>query len=79
MLIANVRILETGYISPPYHVVFDVQTVLSLGKTDVFVDYIFNQLYEYNLNWCAEKEYEDDELVCILPPLHNFWLDKAER
>ena len=52
--------------------------MFSSGKTDIVVDYICNQLFEDNHDWCAEEEYEDDNLVYILPPLHYVWLDEAK-
>ena len=45
-LVANVRHLTTGHVSPQYHVVFDdlFQTVFSSGKNDAVVDAISNLL-----------------------------------
>ena len=45
---ANVRNLSTGYVSPPYNIVFDdlFKTVVSSGKSDLVVDAICNQLFE---------------------------------
>ncbi len=46
-LVANVRHLGTGYVSPQYHVVFDdfFKTVFSSGSNDALVDSICENLY----------------------------------
>ena len=74
------RNLQTGYISPQYHVVFDYlfNNVFSLGKNNVVVDSICNYLFEDNNDWYTEEEYEDDELLYIPSLLHKFWLDESE-
>ena len=60
-LVLNARHFQTGYILPQYNVVFDdiIRTVVSLGNTDVVVDYICNQFFEENSDWYTEEENED--------------------
>jgi hypothetical protein len=50
-LVANVRNLSTGFVSPQYHVVFGdlFQTVFSSGDNDAVIDEICNNLFEFNL------------------------------
>jgi hypothetical protein len=46
-LVANIRHLKTGFVSPQYHVVFDdlFETVFSSGAEDVLVNSICENLY----------------------------------
>ncbi|KAL7481249.1 hypothetical protein ACHAW6_010958, partial [Cyclotella cf. meneghiniana] len=55
-LVANVRHLATGFVSPQYHVVFDdlFQTVFSSGDNDALVDTICNDLFDYNRDVYAD-------------------------
>ncbi|KAL7465925.1 hypothetical protein ACHAXS_006230 [Conticribra weissflogii] len=80
-LIANVRHLRTGFVSPQYHCVFDdlFQTVYSSGKDDGVVDSICNLLWENNRERYAEDEYDSDGvLVYQPPPLDEVWLSEPE-
>ena len=81
-LVANVRNLSTGFVSPQFHVVFDdlFQTVFSSGDNDVLVDRICNKLFEYNRDIYAEDEFDSvGNLVYRPPPLDDVWLDESER
>ena len=64
-LVANIRHLTTGYVSPQYHVVYDdlFQTVFSTGPTDV-VDAICKELFSKSCEVYATDEYDaEDNLV----------------
>jgi hypothetical protein len=82
-LVANVRHLTTGYISPQFHVVFDdlFETVNCIGVDDRVIKSICNGLFQHNQEFYAEDEL--DEAVNIIyrgpPPLHEVWLDEAGR
>lgn len=81
-LVANVRHLSTGHISPQYHVVFDdlFETVFSTGENDATVDAICNNLFDHNRDWYALEEYnEDGKLIYRPPPLDEVWLTEPER
>eukprot|EP00804_Cyclotella_cryptica_P001119 CCRYP_008393-RA/>CCRYP_008393-RA protein AED:0.39 eAED:0.39 QI:0/0/0/1/0/0/2/0/218 len=81
-LVANVRNLSTGFVSPQFHVVFDnlFQTVFSSGSDDVLVDRICDELFEYNRDVYAEDEFDSvGNLVYRPPPLDEVWLDESER
>ena len=80
-LVANIRHLTTGYVSPQYHVVYDdlFQTVFSTGPTDV-VDAICEELFTTSCEVYATDEYDaDDNLVYRPPPLDEVWLDEEGR
>jgi len=55
-LVANVRNLSTGYISPQFHLVFDdlFETVVCLGEDDIVFDTICNGLFDLERDWYAE-------------------------
>ena len=81
-LVANVRHLTTGFVSPQYHVVFDdlFETVFSSGYDDALVDTICNNLFEYNRDVYAEEEFDSSgNLIYHPPPLDEVWLDEPER
>ena len=81
-LIANIRHLGTGRISPQYHVVFDdlFQTVFSDGINDKVTDAICDHLFEESRDVYVEPEYnEDGVLVYSPPPLDEIWLTEPER
>ena len=62
-LVANVRNLSTGYISPQFHLVFDdlFETVVCLGEDDIVFDAICNNLFDLNREWYAEDEYHEND------------------
>ena len=77
-LVANIRHLKTGYISPQYHFVFDdlFKTVFSSGANDALVDSICEHLYGTSCEVYATDEYDaNDNLVYKPPPLDEVWLD----
>jgi hypothetical protein len=81
-MVANVRHLTTGYISPQFHVVFDdlFETVNRTGADDRVVKSICNGLFQRNQELYAEDELDEvGNLIYRPPPLHEVWPDKAER
>ncbi len=81
-LVANIRHLKTGFISPQYHVVFDdlFESVFSSGPNDVVVDAICEDLYRTSCEVYAIDEYDaHDNLVYKPPPLDEVWLDAEGR
>ena len=81
-LVANVRNLSTGFVSPQFHVVFDdlFQTVSSSGDNDPVIDAICNNLFDTNQEVYAEDEFDaDGNLVYRPPPLDEVWLDESEK
>ena len=77
-LVANVRHLKTGFISPQYHVVYDdfFKSVFSSGPDDAVVDAICKDLYGSSCKVYATDEYDaHDNLVYKPPPLDEVWLD----
>jgi hypothetical protein len=81
-LVANIRHLKTGFVSPQYHVVFDdcLETVFSSGADDVLVDSICENLYGTSCEIYATDEYDaNDNLVYKSPPLDEVWLDAEGR
>ena len=81
-LVANVRHLGTGHVSPQYHCVFDdlFQTVFSSGKNDAVVDAISNLLWDNNRELYAEQEFDEEgNLIYQPPPLDEVWLSEPER
>ena len=81
-LVAKVRHLSTGFVSPQYHVVFDdkFETVFSSGVDDGVVDAICDRLFESNKDIYVEPEFNfDGELVYSPPPLDEIWLTEPER
>ena len=59
-LVANVRHLKTGHVSPQYHCVFDdlFQTVFSSDKNDAVVDAISNLLWDNSRELYVEQEFD---------------------
>ena len=81
-LVANVRHLKTGHISPQYHCVFDdkFETVFSTGENDGVIAAITNMLWDNNRELYALDEFDDDGLLVYQPPpFHDVWLDEEER
>ena len=81
-LVAKVRHLSTGFVSPQYHIVFDDQfeTVYSSGEDDGVVDAICDRLFESNKDIYVEPEFNfDGELVYSPSPLDDVWLTEPER
>ena len=81
-LVANVRHLKTGHVSPQFHVVFDDNffTVFGTGEKSTVTDAIAEKLWDSNRELFAEAEYDDDGmLVYEPPPLDDVWLTEDER
>ena len=81
-LVARVRNLETGFVSPQYHVVFDdrFETVFSSGEDDEVINALCEELFEDSRDVYAEPEYNlDGDLVYEPPPLDEVWLTEPER
>jgi len=79
-LVANVRHLTTGYISPQLHVVFDdlFETVNWIGVDDRIVESICNGFFQRNRELYAEDDLnEAGNIIYRPPPLHEVWLDEA--
>ncbi len=72
-LVANVRHLSTGHVSPQFHVVFDdlFETVICIGDYDAVVNSIYDGLFNRNRKLYVEDEFDaDDMLIYKPPPLH---------
>lgn len=81
-LVAKVRHLSTGHVSPQYHVVFDdlFETVFNDGISDEVSDAICTKLFEESRDFYVEPEFNDDgDLVYSPPPLDEIWLTEPER
>ncbi len=81
-MVANVRHLTTGYISPQFHVIFDnlFETVNCTSVDDRVVESICNGLFQRNQELYAEDELnEAGNIIYQPPPLHEVWLDEAGR
>ena len=80
-LVALVRNLLTGKISPQYHVVFDdaFQTVFGVDSDPEVVTKIDEEIWENGHDYYAEAEYDESgDLVYSPPPLEECWLTEAE-
>lgn len=80
-LVALVRHLKTGYVSPQFHVVFDdlYQSVYRSSADTSILDMICDEIFEEGHDWYAEEEYENGQLVYKPPPLHDVWLSEEDR
>ena len=81
-LVANVRHLSTGHVSPQFHAVFDdlFKTVVRNGDNDVVINSICNGVFEQNCKLYVEDEFDaDDVLIYKPPPLHEVWLNETGR
>ena len=56
-LVATVRNLKTGYISPQYHIFFDdlFETTFHRGQNNPVIDKICNDLFDSSQYWYAEE------------------------
>ena len=79
-LVVNVRNLRISDVSPQFHVFNDIfQTVFNLDDNDMVADAIWNQLFKYNWNICAENEFSVDGALIYSPPsLDEVWLSESE-
>lgn len=81
-LVANVRHLSTGYVSPQFHIVFDdhFHTVYGDPERDTYTNTICDLLWETDREIYAEDEYgPDGTLIYSPPPLDEVWLDEEDR
>ncbi len=81
-LVANVRHLSTGYVSPQFHIIFDdlFETVVCNGDNDAIINSICDGLFEKDQELYVKDEFNaDGMLIYKPPPLHKAWLDKAGR
>ena len=81
-LVANIRHLKTGYISPQYHVVYDdlFQTVFSAGPNTDLVDAMCEELLNTSCEVYATDQYDaENNLVYSPSPLDEVWLDDEGR
>ncbi len=81
-LVADVRHLSTGYVSPQFHVMFDdlFETVVLNGDNDAINNSICDGLFERNGElYVKDKFNADGMLVYKPPPLHEVWLDEADH
>ena len=77
-LVANVRHLTTGYVSPQYHCVFDdlFTTVYGVDKPNDVTDALEQMLWENSRDLYVEAEYDEDGLLFYEPPpLDEVWLE----
>jgi hypothetical protein len=81
-LVANVRHLTSGYISPQFHVIFDdlFETVNCIGVDDRVIESICNGLFQRNQElYVEDKLNEAGNIIYRPPPLHEVWLNEAGR
>jgi hypothetical protein len=81
-LVANVRHMSAGHVSPQFYVVFDdlFKTVIRDGDNDLIVNSNCDGLFERNGELYIEDEFDaDDNLIYTPPPLHDVWLDETGR
>jgi hypothetical protein len=69
-MVANVRHLTTGYISPQFHVIFDdlFETVNRTSVDDQVVESICNGLFQRNRELYAEDELDEVGNLIYRPP-----------
>ncbi len=76
-LVATVRHLTTGHVSPQFHVVFDdhFYTVYGDGTNDAYTNAICTQLWDSSRELYVHDEYgPDGSLIYSPPPLNKIWL-----
>jgi hypothetical protein len=79
-LVANVRHMSTGHVSPHFLDVFDdlFKMVIQDGDNDLIVNSIYDGLFERNWELYIEDEFDaDDNLIYTPPPLHDVWLNET--
>ncbi len=81
LLVAKVRNLSTGFISPQYNLVFDdnFEMVFSSGKDAGVAEAVCKNLLKNERDVYVKLEYEDGELIYLPPPLDEIWLSEPER
>ena len=81
-LIANVRHINNGHISPQYQVVFEnlFETVYITGENDLKVNAVCNNLFDQKHYWYVLEEYDEERnLVYKYPPLREVWLTYTDH
>ena len=73
LLVAQIRNLDTGFVSPQYHVVFDnrFETVFSLGEDDKVINKIYNDLFKNSWDLYANP---NTTLIPIWFVNHHHWM-----
>jgi hypothetical protein len=77
-LVANVRHLQTNYVSPQFHQIHDdnFETILN----DTLLDHPLSDERLLDIFETSREVYSDDgAIVYSPPPLEDIWLDKCER
>ncbi|KAL7477028.1 hypothetical protein ACHAW6_002846 [Cyclotella cf. meneghiniana] len=80
-MVAMVRNLHTGFVSPQHHVVVDdnFQTFFNDGKTLEDFDKICRRLFVENCECYMEDKYADDGMRIYTPPtLDKVWFSESE-
>ena len=69
-LVATVRNLKIGYISPQYHIFFDdlFETTFLRGENNPVIDQICNNIFNSIRDWYAEEEYDPKGQLIYRPP-----------
>ena len=81
-LVATVRNLKTGYISPQYHIMFDdlFETKYCRGQNEPVIDQLCNNIFDSSRDWYAGEEYAtESQLIYRPPPLADVWIDEPGR
>lgn len=81
-LVALVRNLYIGYVSPQYHVVFNdkYETIFNAGMSDDQFNKLCNLLFDSSNDWYTKEEYNGDgDFLYKPPPLNEVWLSKSEK
>ena len=82
-LVANIRNLTTGFVSPQYHVVYDdlFETIFASNDHDKeLIDLICNDLFESNRDRFIDDENDSDgEIIYSTPPLDDMWIDEPTQ
>ena len=82
LLVAKIRHLSTGFVSPQHHLVFDnkFEPVFSSSQNDKEIDAICAKLFESSSDIYVEPEHDfDNNLVYLPPPLDEIWLTEPEH
>ena len=80
-LVALVRNLHTGYVSPQYYIAFDdnYETIFNAGMPDELFNELCNLLFGSSHDCYTEDEYIGDRNLIYKPlPLDKVWLLEPE-
>ena len=78
-LVTNVQHLSTGYIYPPFCLLFDdlFETVIIQGDDGSTYEAICGNIFYINRYRYIKEKFEDDgNIIYRPPPLHNVFLDE---